>query len=370
MKRPTNGKRLDQSDKPRWIRRRQWLRRRALKLAHRKRWKRHCGTHGDKALSHLNRHTKKTVRLNTDRKLEIRLPARLDFEENYEETVSHFAVLRRATRSGRRVKELSFDAISFISPSAALVLASEVDCWNQIIGGRLRAQDHRWDENIKRLLIEMGYFELLGLKRPDSLAPRKSMTFLPFVRSGIDERNPGKLAKSLRHSIEEVVGKKIKKQFLFEGLSEAMTNVAQHAYPEHDRFKLQQWWLSASYDDEGRSLSVTFYDQGEGIPRTLPSSKIFEQIKAAFSVWSDSQKIEAAMEVGRSATNRKERGKGLKNFIEFARTHREGRLSIFSLRGRYRIEWKRDGNQIFETTNRQDHENSIGGTLIEWSVKL
>jgi len=92
-----------------------------------------------------NEHTRDSVAYNRDRSLEIALPARLDFEENYEATASHFKTLRNASVDRRRIKELWFDRIEFISPAAALVLASEVDRWNQRVKGKLRAKVDTWN---------------------------------------------------------------------------------------------------------------------------------------------------------------------------------------------------------------------------------
>jgi two-component sensor histidine kinase len=196
------------------------------------------------------------------------------------------------------------------------------------------------------------------------------MTFLRFKRGEVRKGDAGVLAKQLRIEIETLVGFGIKKHFLFEGLSEAITNVSQHAYPDLGGHPIKQWWLSASYEKEKRELSVMFYDQGAGIPVTLPSSHLYEFMKEVFNRWQDSEKIEAAMEVGRSSSELAERGKGLQNLLEFARSHREGRLSIYSLRGMYRIVSKRDGTDPVSTTEKREYQNSIGGTLIEWTVRL
>ena len=75
------------------------------------------------------------------------------------------------------------------------------------------------------------------------------------------------------------------------------------------------------------------------------------------------------MRGGRSATEKLERGKGLRNFIEFPTSYARGSLSIYSLRGMYRMHWKK-GELDDSGTERRDHENSIGGTLIEWSITL
>lgn len=325
---------------------------------------------------HLNTHTKHHVNSDKELKLTIELPERLDFDSNYEETASHFAALREAVHKGIRIKNLDFSRIRYISPSAALVLASEVDQWNQRIGGRLKANLPSWDEDIKRLLCQMGYFELLKLERPEAAWPVKSNTFLQFKRGQSfkhgqeNKEDGGQLAKQLRMEIESIVGQTIKKCFLFEGLSEAITNVGQHAYPGVIDYTQKRWWLSASYDADERKLSVTFYDQGEGIPKTLPRFTLLEFIKDFSVSWPDSQKISAAMDVGRTSSRLAERGKGLQNLIEFAKAHRHGSISIYSLRGLYNQVFTNDGNTQTHDKTHRDFENSIGGTLVEWSVNL
>jgi hypothetical protein len=302
--------------------------------------------------------------------IEISLPTRLDFEENYQTTVDHLTTLRKAYHAGYRIKELVFDDIKFISPAAALVLASELDRWNQRIGGRLKSFDHKWDANIKRLLCEMGLFKLLKIRQPTIASNGEGhLTFLKFIRGSAAERDSGKLARELRKNIEELAGATIQRHLLYEGLSEAITNVGQHAYPRfsYDAAK-QQWWLSASYEPRDRQLVVMFYDQGTGIPNTLPMKwASYEFVKKLFASWTDSKKIAAAMEYGRSSTKKPERGKGLKNLLEFAKGHAEGKLSVYSQFGLYRVIWS---NEHGAETLLRDHDLSIGGTLIEWSVKL
>lgn len=345
-------------------RRKFWLLRRNQKNLRRRIKLRKRGPAGKSPSLPVNKYTARSV--STDRgKLVIELPESLDFDDNYEVTVSHLGILRQAVEKRRPVRSLVFSALKYISPSAALVLASEVDRWNQALkGARMHANLPTWHEEIKRLLCEMGYFELLKLQTPTFDESPKNVEFLKFKR-GVTGGNAGALAKEFRIAVEELVGRSIRKHFLFDGLSEAITNVGQHAYPDPAFFK--QWWLSASVDRKDNSLCVMFYDQGVGIPTTLPKAHFFEGIKEFFGSWPDSEKIQAAMRGGRSATEKLERGKGLRNFIDFASSHRLGRLSIYSQRGMYRMFWKKGSKEPYDTV-RRDHENSIGGTLIEWLI--
>lgn len=315
-------------------------------------------------LATLDRHS--GVKATPEGRIILKLPERLDFEANYERTSTIFRQLREATLKGRRVKRVRFDRIKYISPAAALVLASEVDIWNHRVGGRLKPNIDSWDKDIRRLLCEMGYFELLGLERPTTPIPSGSVTFLNFRRGTSGPVDKGKLAKELRIDIERITGQGIRKHEFFQGLSEAMVNVGHHAYPATapgNKF----WWQSASFDRRDRTLTVMFYDQGIGIPASLPPGGLIERLRARFASWPDSLKIKTAMKYGRSSTRRGERGKGLQDVAKFAKAYPEGRLSIYSGNGLYRI---RHTNDDKVQVRLRDHKNSVGGTLIEWSVRL
>lgn len=319
----------------------------------------------------LNSHTNGSIVTDQHQKLIINLPSNLDFEENYEKTASHFAVLRRAVMLRKHIKSLDFSRLNRISPSAALVLASEVDQWNQKVKGKLKANLPSWNENVKRLLCEMGYFELLNLETPRSEWTKGNTTFFNFKRGQASkDHDNGQLAKELRIEIEKIVGHRIKKTVLFKGLSEAITNVVQHAYLHSSEPNQKRWWISGSFSKDEEKLCVTFYDQGIGIPETLPTSKIFEQIADFLYSWPDSRKIQAAMEAGRTSSGLEERGKGLQDLIEFAKTHRKGSLSIYSLKGMFKQEFSIADGESGPKLVRRDFANSIGGTLIEWSVFL
>jgi len=316
----------------------------------------------------INEHTRSSIVRTAEEAYEVTLPARLDFDENYEASVSHLTALRHASRQRLRIKSLRFHDLKSISPAAALVLASEVDRWNQCVGGRLKAQTDSWSEPIKRLLFQMGYFELLGLAVPSDITAEGSTTFLKFLHGETGKDDPGKLSKQLREGIEVMVGQQIHRQELFDGLSEAITNVSHHAYPMgHLVGGKKQWWLSASFDSDNRNLRVMFYDQGIGIPNTLPTSHFWESIKQYFHRWKDSQKIEAAMVYGRTSTTKPQHGKGLQSLQEFAKAYENGQLSIYSRFGLYRMVHSSDDRVI---VRQQDHKRSAGGTLIEWSVTL
>ncbi len=297
---------------------------------------------------------------------EIALPAHLDLDDNYSATVRSFNKVRGASERRYRLSYLNFDQIRLVSPSAALLLASEIDRWNESIGGRIRAQDAAWDPDVKRLLCEMGLFELLNLKRPAGVEAAVNTTFLPFMRGNVEDRtHAGERAKLLRQQIEKVAGTEIKKHLLFDGLTEAVTNVCHHAYRKRGRNKrrYRPWWMFAAFSRDSNRITVSFYDHGLTIPGTLPASEKMERWRHRLGLWDDGQKIRAAMTIGRSATGKKGRGKGLRNFLELITVHSHSRLKIFSRNGVLTV--TNPGNNRIQY--RSDVlETSLRGTLIEW----
>jgi hypothetical protein len=355
------------SNRARRNRRRQWLLKRSKKLV----WRRKCILMRVPKMLDMGPLTQGSVTTDHRGRFIIRLPERLDFESCYEITAAHFSLIGQCLKKGFRLRSLDFSMLIHISPSAALVLVSLVDIWNEKVGGRLRAAHKTWNPEVKVLLCQMGYFELLGLPRPTEVPESLKITFLEFVRGSAGSSQSGAHAKQLRIDLERIVGQKIKRQFLFEGLSEAITNVGQHAYRTSRTGHRHFWWMSGSFNSVNRSLTVMFYDRGEGIPKTLPNSEFFDVIKEFFFSWKDSEKIQAAMAIGKTATGRRERGKGLQNFVEFARAQRTGKLSIYSLHGLHKMIWDvADTSEEPSSTHTHDYKHSICGTLIEWTVTI
>ena len=312
-----------------------------------------------------------SVKRHRNRSVGISLPRSLDFEENYEITAEKLGAIRKAVDSGLKIKTIDFSELREISASAALVLASTVDQWREKVAGKIKANLPSWDESIIAQLHEMGYFTLLNIPEPQGSLPKSDVSFLQFEREIAASNSSGETAIELRIGIEKMVGSTIQKHYLFEGISEAVTNVSQHAYPESLGEQPKYWWVSASFNKLTRELNVTFYDRGTGIPNTLQSHRFFERFRDQFDNWKDSAKIKAAMEIGRTSSGLEERGKGLQNLLQFAKAHKKGKLSVKSLKGIYQEVFLTDaqGNQTVKK-NKIDHEYSIGGTLIEWSVYI
>lgn len=272
----------------------------------------------------------------------------------------------------RRRKRLKVEFIGLerVTPGAALVLAAELDRWRVLVTKRLAVFDiEKWNPNAKALLYDMGLFSLLDVANPPAM--KVAETDLKFIRFQTGALVLGQLARKLRLSIEAVAGEIPGATYLFDGLTEAMTNVVHHAYPHGTRYRTKpifgQWWMAGSFDKVNNLLTVIFFDQGKGIPETLPRTHTMEKIRGYLSslglVDDDSSRIKAAMHLGRTQTGRPHRGKGLLDIRSFIDESTDGRLRILSGRGEYI--YRSNGAEELKTLSQ-----SIGGTLIQWEVSL
>ena len=309
----------------------------------------------------------------------LRIPCPSDFslESNFEGVVGVLDRIRGQSRRQRNERTyIDFREIRTISPSAALVLAAELDRWNnellvKIRKARLHAVDvEDWDPNVRRLLSDMGFFELLQVSWPQTEpANNGSSSRLSFVKFRTGHQVDGKEIDDLRSAdLEPFVGVP-NRYHLYAAVTEAMTNVVHHAYPSSAKPATPNWWLSASRNAESGECVIMIYDQGVGIPETLPRN-FREQLRSLIpeTLTKDhARMIEAAHELKRSSTRQVHRGHGLgrdiRNYVGII--NRNSRYRVLSLRGEYIRDTDSRGRN---TDIRRNHNRSLSGTLIEWKL--
>ena len=109
---------------------------------------------------------------------------------------------------------------------------------------------------------------------------------------------------------------------------------------------------------------MMLYDQGVGIPTTLPVKHPVERwgrFLTNIGRSNDGQMIKAATMMGRTSTGQEHHGRGLQDVLRFVRVWGNGELRILSGRGEY--VYRADGSD--EVIN---HKRDLGGTLIYWRV--
>lgn len=301
-------------------------------------------------------------------------PPHLDLDENYEVTIKLLKDVRFATQKLRGDVMVEMKAVQDISPAAALLLVAECDRWRERTKAQwLRAHDvNGWVASVRRRLKEMGFFEVLNSRNiPDDEFTPGEDRYVPFLTG---KRTPGPPAAELRHRIEALGPTVADRESLFEGLVEAMTNVAQHAYsgPSHSSGP-ERWWISASVNAARNTMTVMVVDHGVGIARTLPRSAGWETIRQYIpfdGVKDDAELVRAAFAKGgvnKSQTGEDHRGKGLRENIKgYVESHdSRGQLRVITNRAMY----------TYSRHNNIESETSVSvpipfdGTFIEWVIE-
>lgn len=330
-------------------------------------------------------------------------PKELSLQKNPEETLSFLATLRermnlhhalddpgrltwllKPGKGGkrRRIRSyIDFSKIEKISTAAALVLIAEYFRAAAIIKEVPPTFDrHRWNSEVLRVLFDIGFFEAIGLSEAsggklntaDDVRTLKAMSGsdgddLQTVSEALQELpkflGAENLDRSLRVDLNTAIG-------------EAMINVAKWAYPSYHSFQypnLGKFWVTGAANKATGELTVVIYDQGASIPITYPRKELAKNaldhlkqllfVNKKFAFQNDSAYVDCAVKYGKSQTDEVYRGKGMPQMKELVDQAHIGSLTICSRGGL----WHYDSSG---SVNRSSYPNSIGGTLIEWTLEL
>ncbi len=310
----------------------------------------------------------------------LRAPSSLTFSRNYDETVEFFHRLKERTigpasfdkRSGRRrITHLDLSTTKHMTPAAALVLTAELHRWQLLVGAALQPKNvKRWEKKVLATLHDMGALDMLGYDGPLRVRAVPNVYTVIRLKSAI--KADSHMVGILQEELEAVVASFTAKTYLYEGLFEAALNAVHHAYPAEIEPEFpycgERWWATACWDPLRDELRFMMYDQGVGIPRTLPLKDRYERLMKfaaetvpGFFTGDHASLIRSAMTMPRSSTGKPERGKGLPQMKSVVDQAGGGRLRVFSGNAMTSYTFGRG----FETSNHQRH---IGGTLVEWSL--
>lgn len=306
----------------------------------------------------------------------ILCPENFSLDSNFKEVINILEKIRFYSQRQRNEKMyIDLSGIKELSPPAALILAAEFDRWNRGVLTRKRkfrivVDLEEWTPKVRRLLADMGFFELLNLNYREDMAKKDSKnTDVRYVKFRTGTNADGKVIRSLRvDDLEPIMGPIPRRTQFYAAVTEAMTNVVHHSGNKNEE---KRWWLSASYNARTREIRVMIYDQGVGIPKTLPR-KFQEQLRRllpAAAQEDHARMIEAAHELFRTGTGMDHRGHGLQRDIRgyFDRVGCEGHYRVTSLRGRYVYERRPDGRTNADAASLPV---PLKGTLIEWKLSL
>ncbi|SMQ94247.1 hypothetical protein NBC2815_00889 [Xanthomonas fragariae] len=260
---------------------------------------------------------------------------------------------------------IDFRRTTLMVASATLLFFSELQRLRSIYPGLgLRCIPPK-DPAVAEVLQHLKIFQLLGYEssvvpsRPDVISWRVASS------SMVDGVQVGSLIETYRSLGSE------RAKHLFRGVSEAMGNAVNHAYiaPRGDGLPAppaDKWWMFCRQDED--NLVVAVCDLGIGIPKSLPMLYPEEAFVRLLDfgtrgrIRSDAWMIEAAMQIERTRTSARGRGKGLGDTRRLVDEVPGGRLVILSNRGQLQY---RGG-----AYERKNYEQSIKGTVVLWVVPL
>lgn len=269
--------------------------------------------------------------------------------------------------SVRRPSYAEFSQIEEIGPGAGLVLAAEIHRYAQS-RPRIAVHDEHWSENVRNYFLEAGLFELLKIdahtiQTVGSQNPARQTLMFSSGRT-----TSGRDAKKLITDLQDMAGQPVgARTAVYNAIAEALANV-KHAYPDEFRSwpyrTSKRWWTSGFWEPSSKTVGLQLYDQGAGIPVTLPKQTHWPKLLRLLDPEAtDAGLIAAAMEYGRTSTGRGGRGKGLAEMADWIETSGTGFLKILSGRGEVTY---RPGKKL----TRREFDAPFLGTLVQWEVSL
>lgn len=147
--------------------------------------------------------------------------------------------------------------------------------------------------------------------------------------------------------------------FLYNILSELMTNTNEHAYESDDLLKY--WYVYVEIVDN--RIRFTFLDTGVGIPSTV-SKNFIERIQM-LGINTDSDYIISALNGKfKTQTGKKYRGKGLPKITDYNKNNRISKFMLLSGNGYVKYDYE---NQNYTS---EHIDNKLIGTLYYWEIDL
>ena len=296
----------------------------------------------------------------------IILPSVFSLRRNYKESMGCINKIRDVVINDRERVFIDFQAIKDIGISAAVVLSAEMlRCKFMRPGRGLRILNGNYpsNEDVYRTLFFLNFFRLFEIGEPVSFDdPMDDLGNYQLMMQTFGRVEADKIAEFRDACVSTFGSLDDRARRRMQGaISEALLNSFNHAFSQAADFATsgRRAWLTGYVNPGRQEMSIMIFDQGAGIPRTLGSTKI-EALKAAIpilSLDSDSQRIRAATQLGRTSTREAGRGKGFKSMKAFVDACEDAELQVFSNCGSYT--YSSSGENIGS-----DYPESMGGTLV------
>jgi hypothetical protein len=266
--------------------------------------------------------------------------------------------IKNAVRRGERVY-IDFSPTTKMVADGTLLFWAELHKLHRDTPGRKRIVGCRppSDDVVDQVLQQVGIYNILG-KRRQALVVDDTVK---YWKSESDTTAVGKKIEAVQRigPLPDV------KTMYYKGISEAMTNCVQWAYPDDNpTYKGEsRWWMFSEERDGMRSVALC--DLGIGIPTSIRQSNKWRPFLGTLLAKiglgdSDAAVIKAAFEIGVSLSEQPTRGKGLDEVRKVLDAEEMGSLYVLSGHGRYTYsaDTKQEATHNFTDTS--------PGTLIGW----
>lgn len=220
---------------------------------------------------------------------------------------------------------------------------------------------HKWNPEITTMLKDMGFFSLLKVTTRQ-LQEKKTYKILPYQRVPISTSSvQTDSIKKLMSALKALTGIDYPAR-MPDGLGEAMINVSEHAYPQDT--SNSYFWVNAVYLEKERTVWITLYDLGQGIPESMRKNQGWRELIPFISDKPDHVLLRHASAIDVSSTKHAGRGNGIPTVMAVID-------KIISLKKQIRIISGQacliyDGDEV--KTNILPFK--LDGTFIEWKYKI
>ena len=323
----------------------------------------------------------------TRESLSIEGPTKLNLGSNYDEVAEFIKEIHALPRKYVEAR-ISLEKTQELDLGGILVFAAALEILNLL--GATDRKGERWKVSIEDpssmhrgvlgVLHDFGVHQLIQPKtriidqRRQTAAEALGLSVLQVQRG---READGRLVKRfVEDKLEKLIeGRPEKRYQLIGAITEAITNVGEHAYKPET--KGHHWWVSAAYHKTSGQLTVAVYDHGQGIPTTLRRKYVQTASKTVGGMnplrrmlrLNDGQMIAKAHRLDKSRTKLKNRGKGL-------RWDMQAYLENISGQGSYRVTSGFGQYEVVRgiTAPLEPKWRELGtelqGTLVEWEIQI
>ena len=338
------------------------------------------------------RKKKKKLNIKGNHRLnDIKLPSKIDFEENIENVLTVSSQIENYMQShvrGNFIIDHSLIADASIAGMLYLVgqISRLVFPRNFKISKKLKYNKHyglkNADSKLKYLFYKIGYWQYFGISKPYHIEQTIKDNYFLSIES--NNKSDITLLNKIKKFIKEKVtifDSYIKEYKFDDAIKEAMGNSIEHAYGDDylEPGKTKgKWWICGHYDNIDKTLELVFYDYGIGIRESMKKNmgeeaerRLIDKFSDKF-INNDADLISIAIEGKLSKYKRykeRDRGKGFQRFKDFAKSSGfDCNLNVVSGNGSYKYLYS--GNTKEEHIEKKQLSNSIDGMLIKWKIKL